>query len=130
MRKSVLGPPEAEGSSPSPPNSLVSVLLGFSTPTYIQPDPSKSVNFLDENLNDSQRKAVQFVLNETEEVGLIHGPPGGSLCLSFVILLTLLVGTGKTQTLVEVIRQLVANNKRVLVCGASNLAVGELHQLV
>lgn len=35
-------------------------------------------------------------------------------------------GTGKTQTLVEVIRQLVQLDKRVLVCGASNLAVDNL----
>ncbi len=34
--------------------------------------------------------------------------------------------TGKTYTLVEIIRQLVfVQKKRVLVCGASNLAVGE-----
>lgn len=32
--------------------------------------------------------------------------------------------TGKTHTLIEIIRRLVAEDKKVLVCGASNLAVG------
>lgn len=76
LRKAILGPLDAESSTPSPPNSLVSVLLGFSTLTYLQPDASKTITFLDENLNESQRKAVHLVINETEEVGLIHGPPG------------------------------------------------------
>lgn len=64
---------------------------------------------IDDNLNDSQREAVDFALS-SEEVALIWGPPG----------------TGKTQTLVEIIRQLVRNDKRVLVCGASNLAVDNI----
>ena len=72
LRKSVLGPLDSESSTPSPPNPLVSVLLGFSQPTFHQPDSSKSITFLDDNLNESQRKAVHFVLNETEEVGLIR----------------------------------------------------------
>lgn len=46
----------------------------------------------------------------SQEIALIWGPPG----------------TGKTQTLVEIVRLLVKEGKRVLVCGASNLAVDNL----
>ncbi|CAE6428013.1 unnamed protein product [Rhizoctonia solani] len=70
---------------------------------------SANLTFMDANLNDSQKEAVQFAL-DSPEIALIHGPPG----------------TGKTQTLVEIIRQLVQQEKRVLVCGASNLAVDNL----
>ncbi|QRW25820.1 P-loop containing nucleoside triphosphate hydrolase protein [Rhizoctonia solani] len=70
---------------------------------------SEGLAFMDDNLNDSQKEAVKFAL-DSPEIALIHGPPG----------------TGKTQTLVEIIRQLVQQGKRVLVCGASNLAVDNL----
>ncbi|KAG8720180.1 hypothetical protein FRC08_000966 [Ceratobasidium sp. 394] len=70
---------------------------------------SADFSFKDDCLNESQQEAVKFAL-QSPEIALIHGPPG----------------TGKTQTLVEIIRQLVAQDKRVLVCGASNLAVDNL----
>lgn len=43
-------------------------------------------------------------------VALIHGPPG----------------TGKTQTLLEIIRQLAKDGKKVLVCGPSNISVDNI----
>lgn len=60
------------------------------------------------NLNESQKDAVQMALGS--ELCVIHGPPG----------------TGKTVTLTEIIRQLVARGERVLVCGPSNIAVDNI----
>ncbi|KAL7310816.1 hypothetical protein PS15m_010261 [Mucor circinelloides] len=89
-------------------SSLINVLLGQSDlSTTVMPT---DINFFDETLNESQKEAVRFALG-SPEVALIHGPPG----------------TGKTYTLVEVIRQLSVNqNKRVLVCGPSNISVDNL----
>lgn len=58
----------------------------------------------------------------------IHGPPGTGKThvrsfVSYAKPLSLSL-ISLYQTLVEVIRQLVAQGKSVLVCGASNLAVG------
>lgn len=54
-------------------------------------------------LNGSQLAAIEFALKSP--VAIVHGPPG----------------TGKTQTLVELVRRL--PSERVLVCAASNIAV-------
>ncbi|KAJ2219450.1 hypothetical protein IW143_002678, partial [Coemansia sp. RSA 520] len=81
------------------------VLFGTSAPSF---DKSQ-VAFLDESLNESQRQAVQRAV-DAHNVALIHGPPG----------------TGKTHTVVECVRQLVARKQRVLVCGPSNVAVDNL----
>ncbi|KAI8973348.1 P-loop containing nucleoside triphosphate hydrolase protein [Mycotypha africana] len=89
-------------------NNLINVLLGQSQLSPVQ--SVNDINFFDETLNDSQREAVRFALG-SPEIALIHGPPG----------------TGKTYTLVEIIRQLSINqNKKVLVCGPSNISVDNL----
>ncbi|MEZ4400383.1 MAG: AAA domain-containing protein [Kofleriaceae bacterium] len=63
----------------------------------------------DPALDPAQRTAIDGALR-ADEVALIHGPPG----------------TGKTRTLVEVIRQTVAGGHRVLVTAPSNTAVDNL----
>jgi superfamily I DNA and/or RNA helicase len=64
---------------------------------------------LDEGLNRAQRDAVNFALS-ARDVALIHGPPG----------------TGKTTTVVELIRRAVRRGEKVLACGPSNMAVDNL----
>ncbi|KAI9348834.1 P-loop containing nucleoside triphosphate hydrolase protein [Pilaira anomala] len=87
---------------------LMNVLLGQSDLSI--PQVMNDVAFFDETLNASQKEAVRFALG-SPEISLIHGPPG----------------TGKTYTLVEIIRQLSVNQKkRVLVCGPSNISVDNL----
>lgn len=59
------------------------------------------------DLNESQNRAVQHVL-DTTDIALLHGPPG----------------TGKTTTLIKAIESLLKNNnKQVLVVAPSNTAV-------
>lgn len=64
---------------------------------------------IDDALDDRQREAVDAALR-AGDIALIHGPPG----------------TGKTRTLVEVIRQRVARGERVLCAAPSNTAVDNL----
>ncbi|TPX45386.1 ribose-phosphate diphosphokinase [Synchytrium endobioticum] len=87
-------------------SSLVSVLFGLKTPTF---STIPELTYFDPTLNESQREAVSFTCS-ADHVALIHGPPG----------------TGKTQTCVEAIRQLVARGERVLACGSSNISVDNL----
>lgn len=92
----------------SPSNSLISILLGLQSPTFTP--NSIPTTFYDSTLNPVQRSTVDSALG-ADQLFLIHGPPG----------------TGKTSTLIEIIRQLVVNqNLRVLVCGASNLSVDNI----
>lgn len=98
----------ASPTSPTP-SELVQVLLGSQRPSFHSLDATKlaELTYYDDGLNASQRDAVRFAVYEADNIALIHGPPG----------------TGKTSTLIECIRHLVAQDKRVLVCAASNLAV-------
>ncbi len=69
-------------------------------PIEIEPDPT---------LNPAQRAAVRHAL-AARPLALIHGPPG----------------TGKTRTLVEIVRRAVARGEKVLACAMSNTATDHL----
>ncbi|QDV66408.1 ATP-dependent RecD-like DNA helicase [Rosistilla carotiformis] len=60
-------------------------------------------------LNQSQQEAIRFALS-ARDVAIIHGPPG----------------TGKTTTVVEMIRYAVGRGDTVLACAPSNTAVDNL----
>lgn len=72
-------------------------------------DKVEEIHVFNKNLNPSQIEAVQFALS-AEDVAIIHGPPG----------------TGKTTTLVELIRQITRKGQTVLAVASSNLAVDNL----
>jgi len=85
---------------------LRDVLIGKQSPLFekaVDPVPFNS------KLNGSQNQAVRFALS-AEDVAIIHGPPG----------------TGKTTTLIELMRQIVRNGQSVLAVAASNLAVDNM----
>jgi len=90
---------------------LIRVLFGQSSvsPVSATELESQQVEWQDASLNDSQKDAVRFAL-ASPEIALIHGPPG----------------TGKTHTLIELILQLLKQNKRLLVCGPSNISVDNI----
>jgi ATP-dependent RNA/DNA helicase IGHMBP2 len=82
-----------------------------------KPIPSLSISaldlpageFLDKTLNESQQQAILFAL-ANPPLSIIHGPPG----------------TGKTTTVIELIRQYIRKELKVLVCAPSNIAVDNL----
>jgi len=89
-------------------SELRDVCLGLKEPTF---DEIAPLQFQDANLNDSQRAAVSFA-SSARDIAVIHGPPG----------------TGKTRTLVELIRQAILQGEKVLVCAPSNLGVDNLFE--
>lgn len=58
------------------------------------------------NLNPAQQRALQEAV-AAKDVAIVHGPPG----------------TGKTTTLVEIIKETILSETQVLVCAPSNAAV-------
>lgn len=82
------------------------IVVGNESITF---SPQESVTADFEDLNDFQREAAIQAMR-ANDVSLIHGPPG----------------TGKTRTLVELIRALVADGNRVLACAHSNQAIDNL----
>ena len=85
---------------------LRDVLLGKQNPVFNKLEFPIPFN---KKLNASQNQAVAFALS-AEDVAIIHGPPG----------------TGKTTTLIELMRQIVRNGQSVLAVAASNLAVDNM----
>lgn len=98
-----------EKMSESEYSNLLRVLFGYSSPTPPDLSSVEDIEFQDPSLNDSQKAAIKFAL-ASREIALIHGPPG----------------TGKTHTLIELILQLVKQDKRILVCGPSNISVDNI----
>lgn len=90
---------------------LKSLLRGIDSPVnHTAFNPSLT---LPPYLNDSQKLAIQACTN-AEFLSLVHGPPG----------------TGKTTTIVELIRSLAQKEKRILVCAPSNNAVDLLAERI
>ncbi|HVC93354.1 MAG TPA: IGHMBP2 family helicase [Pirellulales bacterium] len=85
---------------------LRQVFLGERPPTF---GPLRDEEPLDGALNAVQREAVRFALS-ARDLALIHGPPG----------------TGKTTTVVELIRRAVRRGQKVLACAPSNVAVDNM----
>nr|DBA17390.1 TPA: hypothetical protein GDO54_002844 [Pyxicephalus adspersus] len=90
-----------------PASHIIDVFFGSSEPSSA--GLARPVEFLNPSLDDSQKEAVVFSLNQ-REVAIIHGPPG----------------TGKTTTVVEIILQAVKQGLKVLCCAPSNVAVDNL----
>ncbi|SAM77049.1 related to HCS1-DNA helicase A [Ustilago bromivora] len=109
-------PTPSSSSSSGNATSLTRSLFGLTPPTWKNIDlPLPPFN---PNLNTTQLDAIRHCLS-ADHFSLIHGPPG----------------TGKTTAIVELIMQIVASNfgatepnapVRILVCGASNLAVDNI----
>ncbi len=79
------------------------ILLGQARPGF---GPLPDYQPLDASLNAVQQEAVRFALS-AQDFAILHGPPG----------------TGKTTTVVELIRQAIRRGEKVLACAPSNLAV-------
>ena len=94
---------------PAEYSHFMRVAFGYTTPLQPDAEACGPVEFTDPTLNDSQKDAIRFAL-ASRDIALIHGPPG----------------TGKTHTLIELILQFVQRNKRVLVCGPSNVSVDNI----
>ena len=72
----------------------------------VEGEKISAINFINNNLNESQKIAVVSILGN-QKINVVHGPPG----------------TGKTTTLIEGVIQLVKAGKKVLVSAPSNTAV-------
>jgi ATP-dependent RNA/DNA helicase IGHMBP2 len=80
---------------------LRNILLGHKMPSF-----SERKTRTNAALNPAQQEALDNAL-AARDVAIIHGPPG----------------TGKTTTLVQVIKEVLKEEKQVLVCAPSNAAV-------
>ncbi len=72
--------------------NLAVFMIDSTTCLYLTED----LQFFNDHLDDSQKEAVKFALSQ-REMSVIHGPPG----------------TGKTTTVVEIIRQAVKQGLKV-----------------
>lgn len=80
---------------------FLGICAGYAVPSFKKEYPVEIPR-----LNKSQNKALSK-LNAAKDVGIIHGPPG----------------TGKTTSLVEVVKFLLKSEKQIMVCAPGNAAV-------
>lgn len=88
---------------------LRQILLGELEPRFGPLDSAFTA--FNPDLNPAQHEAIALAL-AAEDLAIIHGPPG----------------TGKTTTVVELIRQAVQRGDRILACAPSNLAVDNMFE--
>ncbi|EKO31973.1 AAA domain protein [Leptospira santarosai str. CBC379] len=84
------------------------LLLGYGSPDPVairDGDRSRILGRINPSLNDSQKNAVLHCVL-SEDVSIVHGPPG----------------TGKTTTLTEIVNQLVEEGRKVLVSAPTHSA--------
>lgn len=86
-----------------PKGSIIEYLLCIKD--FVKIESKLDLKFNNPHLNDSQKEAIKFSLQN--DISIIHGPPG----------------TGKTFTLIELVKQLYDRNERILICGPSNASV-------
>ena len=89
-------------------------MMSGSLPVPVITEEIDKIEFFDENLQDAasdnnQPLAVKRALGN-QKITLIQGPPG----------------TGKTTVIVEIIRQLVKQGKKILVCSQAHAAVDNI----
>ncbi|KAJ2006834.1 hypothetical protein H4R26_001145 [Coemansia thaxteri] len=89
--------------------TLHGVVFLEDSPTFKCSPRLDELLFINESLDEFQKYAVHLALT-ANDIALIHGP----------------LGTGKTHTIVEIVRQLVREGKRILVCGPSNISVDNM----
>jgi len=89
-------------------SSIEDILTGDTDLTFTNSGAAQSTPF-DTELNQEQQAAVKYALL-ADDLFCIHGPPG----------------TGKTRTLIEIIRRAVEAGDDVLICADSNQAVDNL----
>lgn len=90
-------------------SEVMKILLGESR-FYPKLNNYKKLEYWNDNLNQSQKDAIEFSIFKSP-ITIIHGPPG----------------TGKTYTLIELIKQLKFTcGEKILVCGASNISVDNI----
>ncbi|MGN6395576.1 MAG: AAA domain-containing protein [Mucilaginibacter sp.] len=99
---------QATASKEKPEGKLIRILTGEASPQFFSKITSPALP----GLNQSQQAAVHQILS-AQDLAIVHGPPG----------------TGKTTTLVQAIKALVAQDKQqVLVVAPSNTAVDLLSE--
>ncbi|MBW9232053.1 AAA family ATPase [Leptospira santarosai] len=84
------------------------LLLGYGSPDPVairDGDRSRILGRINPSLNDSQKNAVLHCVL-SEDVSIVHGPPG----------------TGKTTTLTEIVNQLVEEGRKILVSAPTHSA--------
>lgn len=74
--------------------------------TQINPEYNTNITYYNHKLNKNQNKAIKRSL-QTSKFHLIQGPPG----------------CGKTYTIVNLIKQLYKNKKKILICSHTHIAV-------
>ncbi|TYT62256.1 DEAD/DEAH box helicase [Natrialba swarupiae] len=89
-------------------DAFLDVLTGQRPITFTNGATAQSMQ-ADDDLNQEQQLASELALL-ADDVFCIHGPPG----------------TGKTRTLIEIVRRAVEAGERVLVCADSNQAVDNI----